>query len=157
MAEESEVVEQFTIALDQTAPYEFRVAFDKEYGTEFRLDEPPPLGADQAPNASRILAAAIGNCLSASLLFCAQKSRVTAGPVHTTVRMRIARNPRGRLRIAGAEVEIDPHLPESEKTKARRCLDLFEDYCVVTQSIRQGIPVAVTVKGFDDPQEGSTR
>jgi organic hydroperoxide reductase OsmC/OhrA len=96
-----------------------------------------------------VLAAAIGNCLSASLLFCARKSRVTVGPIQTKVRTEIVRNDRGRLRVSRVEVEIDPHLPESEKAKAARCLDLFEDFCVVTQSVRDGIAVDVKVRGFE--------
>ena len=27
----------------------------------------------------------------------------------------------------------------------QRCLEQFEDFCVVTESVRRGIPVAVTV------------
>ena len=29
--------------------------------------------------------------------------------------------------------------------RLKRCLDLFEDFCVVTASVRQGIPVSVEV------------
>ncbi len=143
-----EVVSEFSITVEQLEDFEFRVRFDKPQYAELAMDEPVPLGKDAAPNAARILAAAIGNCLSASLLFCARKSKVTLGPVQTRVKARIARTEKGRLRIAGVEVEIDPQIAEGEKEKAQRCLGLFEDYCVVTQSVRQGIPVDVTVKGF---------
>jgi hypothetical protein len=27
----------------------------------------------------------------------------------------------------------------------RRCLELFQDFCIVTESVRQGIPVSVDV------------
>jgi organic hydroperoxide reductase OsmC/OhrA len=142
------VVSESTILVEQIDNYEFKVRFDKSQYPDLDMDEPAPLGRDKAPNASRVLAAAIGNCLSASLLFCAAKSRVTLGPIRTTVKTQITRNERGRLRVAKVEVEIDPNIPDSEKQKAIRCLDLFEDYCVVTQSVRQGIEIDVSVKGF---------
>jgi hypothetical protein len=45
---------------------------------------------------------------------------------------------------------MDPNLPESERENARRCIDLFVDFCTITQSARQGIEVFVKVKGFPD-------
>jgi uncharacterized OsmC-like protein len=58
----------------------------------------------------------------------------------------VARNERGRLRIAGVQVEIDPQFAAGGADKAARCLEVFEDYCLVTQSVRKGIPIEVTVK-----------
>ena len=91
------------------------------------------------------MAAAVGNCLSASLLFCLQKSRAELeGEVATTVTGRVERNERGRLRLAGLDVQI--RLPVAGEERAvRRCLGLFEDFCVVTESVRSGIPVEVEV------------
>ena len=150
-ASTSDTKEQaFTIEMEQIEDYAFRVRFDREQFPPLTMDEPPPLGTETGPNASRVLAAAIGNCLSASLLFCARKGRVQIGPVRTCVTVSMARNELGRWRIAGAHVNIDTKIPESEKQKAMRCLNLFEDYCVVTQSVRQGIPVEVAVKGLED-------
>jgi len=109
-------------------------------------DEPPPLGKDKAPNASRFLAAAVGNCLSASLLFCARKSRVDIEGVHTEVTVHYARNEQGRIRIGKIDVQVEPRFAESDPAKMQRCLEIFEDYCVVTQSVRKGIDISVLVK-----------
>ncbi len=136
----------FRIGMDCIQGYRFRVRFDKEQYAELQMDEPPPLGGDSGPNASRILAAAVGNCLSASLLFCAQKARAGIESLHTEVEVAFTRNEKGRLRIGKIGVTIDPRLSSADREKVRRCLDVFEDYCVVTQSVRDGIDVSVTVK-----------
>ncbi|MGP8246206.1 MAG: OsmC family protein [Bryobacteraceae bacterium] len=146
-------VDEFAITVEQVEDYEFKVRFDKPQFPECRLDEPAPIGHDTAPNAARVLSAAIGNCLSASLLFCARKAKIQLGPIRTVVRTQICRGEGGRLRIGKIEVRIDPRIPDAEKRKALRCLDLFEDYCVVTQSVRRGIDVRVSVEGFDDSGE----
>lgn len=137
---------RFSITLDQVQDYEFRVKFDKEQIEDLMTDEPPPLGRDKAPNASRLLAAAVGNCLSASLVFCARKARLNMQGLHTEVALQYARNEKGRLRVGQIDVEIEPKFDESQPDKAERCLGLFEDYCAVTQSVRGGIPISVSVK-----------
>jgi uncharacterized OsmC-like protein len=136
---------RFSITMDHVEGYEFRVKFDKEQFGELLMDEPPPLGGDRAPNASRLLAAAVGNCLSASLLFCAKKARVDIEGIHTEVSVEMSRNEQGRIRIGRIEVGITPDLGEADPQKAERCLSVFEDYCVVTQSVRAGIDVSVKV------------
>lgn len=141
------VVNEFTIDVEESKDFEFRVRFDKPQHAELLLDEPAPLGKDLAPNASRILAAAIGNCLSASFLFCARKNKIPLGPIRARVHTEIARTPEGRLRIGKVDVEIDPGLAEADREHAGRCLDMFEEFCTVTQSVRAGIQVNVTVKG----------
>ncbi len=143
----SDIVHEFTIEIHQVHDYEFHVEFDKAHHAKLILDEPAPLGQDKAPNASRILAAAIGNCLSASLLFCAKKARVEIGRMETTVHVEVVRNEKGRLRIGKVRVEIDPRIPAEVREQAARCLELFEDFCTVTQSIRQGIDVEVAIAG----------
>ena len=142
-------VHEFTISMDQVRDYEFRIKFDKAQFAELQMDEPPPLGRDSAPGASRILAAAIGNCLSASLLFCARKAGARLESIHTGVKVQIVRNQNKRLRVGRVEVTIDPKLAQADQAKAAGCLSLFEDFCTVTQSIRQGIDVQVVVKGIE--------
>ena len=145
----SEAADEFSISIDQVQDYEFRVKFDNQQLAALTIDEPPPLGNDTGPSPSRLLAAAIGSCLSASLLFCTRKSRVELGNIHSEIKVRIMRGENRRLRIGKVEVSIEPELNEQDRGRMERCVGLFEDFCTVTQSIRDGIDVEVKVKGFE--------
>jgi uncharacterized OsmC-like protein len=151
MATESEAA-AFTITMDQIQDYQFRVRFDKETYPDLLLDEPPPIGRDTAPNPSRILAAAVGNCLSASFLFSARKVRLNLEKLHASVQLWYQRNEQGRLRIGTIKVVVTPTFESgSDSAKIERCRALFEEYCVVTQSVRHGIETLVEVKSNDTP------
>ncbi len=136
---------RFTLHMEQLDDYEFNVKFDWESVPDIVMDEPPPLGNQGGPNASRMLAAAVANCLSASLLFCVGKADVPAESVRTAVTCRLVRNEKGRLRIGGFDVRVEVADALRESPRMKRCLGLFEDFCVVTASVRQGIPVTVAV------------
>lgn len=58
---------------------------------------------------------------------------------------RLEKNKRGRLRIAGIDVVLSLSEKFGDMPHQERCLEQFEDSCIVTQSIRQGIPVSVSV------------
>ncbi len=136
---------KMSVTVELIKDYEFKVVFD-DLLPEFLMDEPAPLGAGNGPNASRVLAAAVGNCLSASLLFCLRKVRVEPTALKTTVFIEAVRNEQKRLRLESGLVSITVAIEPELKTRLHRCLDLFEDYCVVTQSVRAGIDVSVEVK-----------
>ena len=97
---------QLTVSMEQVEDFEFKVKFDWDNVAELTMDEPEPIGTRRGPNASRVLAAAVGNCLTASLLFCLQKSRVELKGMNTTVKGTLARNEKKRLRIGGFDVSI---------------------------------------------------
>ena len=44
------------------------------------------------------------------------------------------------------DVVLRPSLEGGDASRMSRCLDLFEDFCVVTQSVREGIDVRVAVE-----------
>jgi uncharacterized OsmC-like protein len=135
----------FTILVDRTRDFEFRVQFDKDEYAELMMDEPVPIGHDKGPNATRVLAAAIGNCLSASLMFCLQRSKLEFNSIRAEVTPRIARNEEGRWRVEHINVKIVVNSQEGDSKRFQRCADIFENYCIVTSSIRQGVPVDVTI------------
>ena len=129
--------------LERIDDFRFRVAFG-EGMPELIADEPKPLGSGTGPNAGQLLAAAVGNCLSASLTLCLQKSRVDLRSMSTSANLRLARNDAGRLRVHDGEVTIRLDAG-GDAPKIQRCLGMFEDYCIVTATIRKAFPVVVRV------------
>lgn len=136
----------FTIHLEQEQGFEFRVKFDWPGNADLVLDEPEPLGAKRGPNAARLVAAAVANCLSASLVFCLRtKFKQDPKPLRASATGHLARNAHGRLRIGGIEVKIELGEESGAIGHLGRCMEQFEDFCIVTESIRHGIPVSVKV------------
>jgi organic hydroperoxide reductase OsmC/OhrA len=134
------------VTLRFTRGYEFVADFEDSPGLPpLFFDEPQPLGDGAAPNAAAVLGAAVGNCLSTSLVFCLRKSRLDVLDMTTHVVTHIARNEQGRFRITGIDVDIVPQLTAPDAARFQRCEQLFEDYCIVTESVRRGIPVNVKI------------
>jgi organic hydroperoxide reductase OsmC/OhrA len=136
---------RFTVGLTLRDGYAFNVVFPDGDVPPMVVDELPPLGESNGPNPARLLAAAVGSCLSASLLFCLRKARIEVTQLRTTVDGSVVRNERGRLRIGGIRVRLAPEVPPAQRDRMGRCLDLFQDFCLVTESVREGIAVDVDV------------
>jgi len=109
------------------------------------LDEGPPLGTSAGPTPADVLAAAIGGCLSASLTLCLNKAHLEPDAINASVTARMVRNEAGRLRIEGIDVDLTPCFAGADQGRFDRCKGLFEDFCIVTESVRHGIDVQVTV------------
>ncbi len=135
----------FGFELQWDGGYAFRVDYDRPEGFVMEVDEPPPLGEGRGPNPARLLATAVAHCLSSSLLFCLSKSRVDVKAMRARVEGETVRNEAGRLRIGGIRVSIEIDAPQDEVKRILRCSDLFEDFCVVSASVRSGIPIEVEV------------
>jgi organic hydroperoxide reductase OsmC/OhrA len=58
----------------------------------------------------------------------------------------IVRNEKKRLRIGRIDVALQMSEVLSGAPKMKRCMNLFEDFCVVSDSIRNGIPIGVEVR-----------
>lgn len=144
------MADTFEIQLERTHGFQFLTDFP---GTEIQplvVDEPAPLGTGTGPNPARLLGVAVGNCLSASLLFCLGKSRVEVGGITTKVVGTYRRDEKNRLRIGSFEVTIQIDI--KDVPRANKCLEIYEDYCVVTASVRTAIDVNVSVLHQDGTQ-----
>ena len=67
------------VRLEQDADFAFHISFPGTDLDGLLSDEPAPLGGDRGPNPSRLLLAAIANCLVASLLCALRKHKNEPG------------------------------------------------------------------------------
>lgn len=136
--------ESVTVRLAQRQDYQFEVQFGPGVAP-LLADEPAPLGQGQGPSPVQLLAAAVGNCLSDSLLFALRKFKQQPEPLQCEVSAEVGRNAEGRLRVLGLQATITLGVPAQALEHLERVLTTFESYCTVTQSIAQGIAVRVQV------------
>jgi len=133
-----------TVRLEQRRDYQVENHFGG--GVAVLLgDEPPPLGQGAGPEPVQLLAAAVGNCLMASLLFALRKYKQQPEPLRAEVSAEVGRNPQGRLRVLSLAARLTLGVPVEALDHMERVLTQFESFCTVTESVRQGIPVTVEV------------
>ncbi len=144
-----QLTQRVTVSLRQQQGYNFQVDWGLANAPPGTVDEPPPIGGGAGPNAARLVAAAVAHCLASSLLFCLEKSHVAGTTISASVEAEIQRNDKGRWRLAHLTVTLDPKVPAGTREQLSRCREIFEDYCIVTESIRHGIPV--DVKWVENP------
>ncbi len=136
------------IRLQQERDYRVAISWDPGHAPLIG-DEPPPLGGGAGPNPSQLLIAAVANCMTDSLVFALRKFKLDAEPLSTEARGEIGRNEQGRLRVLGIDVAISLGRAVGDAPHLQRVLAQFEQFCIVGQSVAQGIPVRVRVLGVD--------
>ncbi len=133
------------VELERLQDYSFKIDFGHEGMEALITDEEAPLGKGVGPNPSMLLAAAMGNCISSSLLFCLKKARAEVKGMKTRVNARMTRNEKGRWRITGMDIELNAEVDKEYISQMDRCVALFEEFCIVSKSVEQGIPFKVRV------------
>jgi len=98
------------------------------------------------PNPSRMLAMAVLGCLSASFIFCLKKREFNLEDLKAEAEVTIARNEKGFWRVKKIDVDIKAKIDDPNvKKRADQCKKMFEQYCIVTQAVREGIDVEVNL------------
>jgi len=138
--------ETVTTKLEFLQGYSFKVDFGTKNIQSLVVDESTPVGEGSGPNPTQLLSASVGHCLSSSLIYCLRKARITLKGLNTTVRANVERNEEGRLRVKNIDTQIRLDVDEKDKKRVARCLEVFENYCTVTQSVRKGIEVKVSIE-----------
>ena len=136
---------EIRIELVRQSDYRFETRFDDPAIPALLTDEAAPLGGNAGPNPVRLLAVAVANCLAASLLFAMRKFNSDPGPLRAVATVQLARNPQNRLRVGRIAVDLHLGTGASQVPMLQRILGQFEEFCVVTQSLRVAFPVDVRV------------
>lgn len=132
------------VELSQRNDYRFDIAFGDAMPV-LTSDEPAPLGAGLGPSPVQMLCAAVGNCLSDSLLFAFRKFKQEPSPIQCAVTAEVGRNGDNRLRVLYMSAQIRMGVLAASLEQVDHVLAQFEEFCTVTQSVRQGIPITVEV------------
>lgn len=135
-----------TIQIELVQQHDYR--FDVHFGGDMPVvttDEPAPLGTGLGPSPVQLLCAAVGNCLSDSLLFALRKFKQAPEPINCKVQAEVGRNADNRLRVLKITAALTLGVPGAGLEHLDRVLESFEQYCTVTQSVGQGIPVTIQV------------
>ena len=122
--------------------------FDIQFGGGIPVltgDEPAPLGTGLGPSPVQLLSAAVGNCLSDSLLFALRKFKQAPEPMRCDITSQVGRNPEGRLRVLAMTAQMTLGVPAASLQHLDRVLEQFEAFCTVTQSVGQGIPITIEI------------
>ena len=135
---------EISVTVRQQSDYQFLIDFSGI--ATLQSDEPPPLGKGAGPTPNHLLAAAVANCLSASVLFALRKYKQDPGGITTTATCTIDRNEQNRLRVQKIDVRIRFGRTAAELAHLDRALAQFEEFCTVTQSVRSGVDVRVHVE-----------
>jgi organic hydroperoxide reductase OsmC/OhrA len=138
---------KFRLDLEHVDGYRFAGQASEDgrpHGELFYSDEPDPVGEASAPATPALLAAAVGHCLSASLLEVLRHAHLEVESLSTQVVSVVRANSDGLPRIDHVDVVIRPVLA-AFGPRARRCEEVFEQYCTVSSSVRQGVDIRVRV------------
>jgi len=138
---------EYELTMVKLDDYKFIVDFNEDSIPDLFMDESEdvPGGEGKGPTASMLIAAAIGNCLSASLHFCLTKKKNMVNELKTKVVIFRERNKDGFWRISEANVTITPDIENAEDSLVQRCIEIFRKYCVVSSSLEEGIKINVNI------------
>ena len=111
------------------------------------IDELEPNGTDLAPNPADYLLLAVGGCLASAFMFSVSKFDLNLNKMHAKVRGKYTRvNERLRVERVDVVLEVDPETEKDLQEIKEWCIGVFRNFCVVSESIRKGLPIGVTMK-----------
>ena len=106
------------------------------------------------PDAASLLGMAIISCLSASFIFCMEKRNLTLDNLEAKADISFKELKQGYKRIDSIDVKIIPKTDDADVLKRiKQCIKelksgqmFFEESCIITPSIREGINIQVKVE-----------
>ncbi len=126
---------------------------------KFFMDELDPVGEDSAPNPADYLLVSVGGCVASSFIYSALKFSIPIKVLRVKVRGKYTRK-KGMVRIGEINVELQVDVADGNTAEnLEPCLNVFRKYCVISESLREGIPINIFLKvgerRLEVPYEGN--
>jgi len=132
------------VLLDYTKDLHFKAS--ARNFKDFNVDEPASFhGTDLGPSAVEYLLIGIGGCLGTTFIYCLQKNNIELETFEVVVEGELSRTgPKMLLRLVNVDVDMKFTPKEaSSDVEINRCMKEFTEYCIVTNSIAEGVNVNV--------------
>lgn len=99
------------------------------------------------PNPSKLLALSVLGCLATSFTYCLQRENFSLSDIEGTAVITSKRNEKGFWRLKNIDVKLNPKIDNVEMRKrADQCRKFFEEFCVISESIREGIEIKLNLE-----------
>jgi len=115
---------------------------------DIHIDEPESFdGTDEGPSPVEFFLIGIGGCLGSTFAYCLQKQDVEIDKLEVVVDGQLKHvGPKLSLRLVNIEAELKITTRDNDSSdKIEKCVKSFQEYCIVTNSITQGVPIDVKV------------
>jgi len=98
------------------------------------------------PSPIKLLGLSVLGCLAASFSFCLQKKDFSLSELEGKAEVTIARNEKTFWRVKKIDIELNPKIDTPEiRKRVDQCRDFFEQYCIISESLRTGFEVNVNL------------
>ncbi len=98
------------------------------------------------PNPSKLLALSVLGCLAGSFTFCLQKKNISLSDIEGKAIITSKRNEKGFWRLKKIDIILNPNIDNPQMRKrADQCQKSFEQFCVISESIREGIDININI------------
>lgn len=143
---DSENIFKTNVTVEWVEDLTFKLNFENAALPELFIDETHDIDSPEAigPDPSKLLISAVMGCLNASFAFCLKKSKISLKGMTAKGELISKRSEEGLWRVSKIDVELVPEVEEGIP-RFERCVEIFHKYCTITESVRQGIPVNVTI------------
>ncbi len=115
---------------------------------DIHIDEPESFhGTDLGPSSVEYLLIGIGGCLGSTFMYCLQKKDVIIEDLEIVVDGKLTHSgPKMTLRLANVNIDITFSAKKNQSIeKIESCVKEFREYCIVSKSITNGLPINVNI------------
>lgn len=140
--------------LEKNLIFKAQLGFEKL--KELIIDETLDVPEDQlvGPDATRLLGMAIMACMSTSLQYCLNKRNLSLDDLEAKAEISFKKIEGGYTRVDKVLVKLIPKTDDPEiKKRLKQCIRvmksgnmMFEENCIITSSVREGINVDVSIE-----------
>ncbi len=135
--------------------YELNLIWDKESGSyvnirnfpKMKLDMPTEFGGmGSAPCPDELFFTAIGGCILTTLIYFKERLNLNLKELSVSVQGTVDYlGPKG-YKVSKIQIVVNVKVPITEKSKAEECIELATNYCHLTRSLEEGIPLQISSK-----------